>query len=57
MDIVREAIARNIDPKFATLIFSAAVKEKSYIDISRKTLVEDMFTEFDRQVPKIVMWN
>ena len=56
-DIVKEAIARNIDPKFATLIFENAVKWKEYMDKGRMAMVEDMFTEFDRQVPQIKMWD
>jgi len=56
-DIVKEAIARNIEPKFAVLVFSQAVKWKGPATMDRVTTVEDMFTEFDRQRPHIKMWN
>ncbi len=51
-DIVKEAIARNMDPKFAVICFADVVKWKSIMDTWRIVTLEDMFTEFDR-----IKWN
>jgi len=47
-DIVKEAIARNIDPKFAVTCFADVFKWKNMMDTGRIVSLEDMFTEFDR---------
>jgi len=52
-DIVSQAISRWIDPKFAILAFSEKVKNLPLISKERKILIEEMFTEYDRQKWKL----
>ena len=56
-DIIWEAYARDIDPKFAILAFSEKVKDKSAISVDRRIEIEEVFTEFDRLRSGISMWG
>lgn len=47
-DIIAEAVKRWIDPKFAVLAFSEKVSKTKNI-FERSVLIEEMFTEYDRQ--------
>ena len=48
-DILSEAVKRNIDIKFALVTFSEKIKNLPIISTKRQVLIEEMFTEYDRE--------
>ncbi|MDP2091311.1 MAG: N-acetylmuramidase domain-containing protein [Candidatus Gracilibacteria bacterium] len=55
MDIVNNAISRGIDPKFAIIAFSGLIEGKDKDEAN--IILEDAFTEFDRQRGKVEASN
>lgn len=48
-DILKNSIDRNIDPNLALIVFWEKLKDKSYISVDRLVLMEDIFTDIDRE--------